>query len=53
MRPRKVALGTFPPASPQDELDRLEARQQAAAAALGPRWLLHPRNHVARRDARE
>lgn len=53
MRPRKVAQGTFPPASTRDELDRLEARQRAAAAALGPRWLLHSRNHVARRDARE
>ena len=53
MRPRKLEQGTFPPASPQEELDRLEARQRAAAAALGVRWLLHPRNHVARRDARE
>ena len=35
MRPRKVAQGTFPPASPQEALDRLEARQRAAAAALG------------------
>ena len=53
MRPRKVALGTFPPASPQEALDRLEARQRAAAAALGPRWLLHPSNYAPRRDARE